>query len=97
MPKYSRVHSPSCQIFMFDATFSPTLEGGANSGTFPAARWNYFPKHHNNGGVIGFLDGHAAYFKYNDIFNPNPKGDSREELRNGLVYWNPNRDDSLSQ
>ena len=96
MPKFSRLMHPSDQVFMFDATYSPTLEGPFplpnNSGTFPAARWNYFPKHHNKGGIIGFCDGHAAYFKYDYVFNPNPTPDSREEKRNGDIFWNPNRD-----
>jgi len=92
MPKASTIRQPSGQVFMFDATYSPTLEGNRNSGTYPAARWNYFPKHHNQGGIIGFFDGHASYFKYKYIYNPNPTPDSREELRNGDVIWNPNRD-----
>ena len=96
MPKFSRLMHPSDQVFMFDATYSPTLEGPFtppnNSGTFPAARWDYFPKHHNKGGIIGFSDGHAAYFKYDYVFNPNPTPDSREEKRNGDIFWNPNRD-----
>jgi prepilin-type N-terminal cleavage/methylation domain-containing protein/prepilin-type processing-associated H-X9-DG protein len=92
MPKASTIRVPSDQVFMFDATYSPTLEGGRNSGTYPAARWNYFPKHHNKGGIIGFFDGHASYFKYDYVFNPNPTPDNREEKRNGDVVWNPNRD-----
>ena len=95
MPKASSILHPSDQVFMFDATYSPTLEGTFspnNSGTYPAARWNYFPKHHNNGGIIGFFDGHATYFKYDYVFNPNPTPDSREEKRNGDIFWNPNRD-----
>jgi prepilin-type N-terminal cleavage/methylation domain-containing protein/prepilin-type processing-associated H-X9-DG protein len=92
MPKTSSILHPSDQVLMFDATYSPTLEGGRNSGTYPSARWNYFPKHHNNGGIIGFFDGHATYFKYDYVFNPNPTPDSREEKRNGDIFWNPNRD-----
>jgi prepilin-type N-terminal cleavage/methylation domain-containing protein/prepilin-type processing-associated H-X9-DG protein len=92
MPKMSGVRNPSAQVLLFDTTFSPTLEGGGNSGTFPAARWNYFPKRHSNGGIIGFIDGHAEFFLYDYVFNPDPKPDSREELRNPDIIWNPNRD-----
>jgi prepilin-type N-terminal cleavage/methylation domain-containing protein/prepilin-type processing-associated H-X9-DG protein len=92
MPKLAGIHHPSDQVFLTEATFSPTLEGGRNSGTYPAARWNYFPKRHNNGGIIGFIDGHADYFPYDYVVNPNPKPDSREEMRNPDIYWNPNRD-----
>ena len=62
MPKLSGIHHPSAQVLLTEATFSPTLEGGRNSGTYPAARWNYFPKRHNFGGNIGFIDGHAEIF-----------------------------------
>jgi len=92
MPKLSNIRNPSAQVLLFDATFSPTLEKSGNSGTFPAARWDYFPKRHNNGGIIGFIDGHAEYFQYDYVFNPNPKPDSREEMRNPDIIWNPNRD-----
>ena len=92
MPKLAGIRHPSDQVLLTEATFSPTLEGGRNSGTYPAARWNYFPKRHNFGGIIGFIDGHADYFPYDYVFNPDPKPDSREEMRNPDIYWNPNRD-----
>ena len=73
MPKLSSIRNPAAQVFLFDATFSPTLEKSGNSGTFPAARWDYFPKRHNGlGGIIGFIDGHADYYLYNYVFNPTP-------------------------
>jgi prepilin-type N-terminal cleavage/methylation domain-containing protein len=93
MPKLSSIRRPSAQVFMFDATFSPSLEGGRNSGTYPAARWDYFPKRHNVGGVIGFIDGHAAYYQYKYVYNIANPPPNREEVRNGDIYWNPNRDD----
>ncbi len=93
MPKLASIRQPSAQVLLFDATYSPTLEGGGsgNSGTFPAARWDYFPQRHSKGGVIGFLDGHAAFYKYDYVFNQNPTPVAREEKRNGDIYWNPNR------
>ena len=96
MPKITAIHHPTAQVFMFEQTFSPTFEGGRNSGTYPAARWNYFPQRHNSGGIIGFVDGHAAYFKYSYVYRANASGvDSREENRNPDIYWNPNRDDTI--
>jgi prepilin-type N-terminal cleavage/methylation domain-containing protein/prepilin-type processing-associated H-X9-DG protein len=92
MPKLSGIRFPSAQVLLSEATFSPTLEGGRNSGTYPSARWNYFPKRHSNGGIIGFIDGHAEFFLYDYVINPDPKPDSREEVRNPDIYWNPNRD-----
>jgi prepilin-type processing-associated H-X9-DG protein len=104
MPKISSLMHSSAQVFMFEQTFSPTLEaaGGTsppptrNSGTYPAARWDYFPKRHSNGGIIGFADGHAQYFKFDYVFNQNPIAKSTEEKRNGDIYWDPNRDPNLN-
>jgi prepilin-type N-terminal cleavage/methylation domain-containing protein/prepilin-type processing-associated H-X9-DG protein len=87
MAKMTSIRSPSVQVFMFDATFSPTLEGGRNSGTYPAARFDYFPQRHGKGGIICFLDGHAAYFKQNYVTNGSS---GRVEGVNGEIVWNPN-------
>ena len=92
MPKMTDIKFPAAQVFMFDATFSPTLEGGRNSGTYPAARCDYFTGRHSKGGIIGFLDGHAAYYKCYYVTNGYQSLGSREEARNGDIYWNPNRD-----
>jgi prepilin-type N-terminal cleavage/methylation domain-containing protein/prepilin-type processing-associated H-X9-DG protein len=93
MPKISSLQQSSAQVFMFEQFFSYALEGQQrNAGTYPADRWNYFPKRHSNGGIIGFVDGHASYYKYSYVFNPNPAPVAREELRNPDIYWNPNRD-----
>ena len=97
--KMGSIHLPSYQVFIFDAKFSPDLEGGGNSGTYPAARCDYYPQRHSKGGVICFLDGHAAYYKYSYIFNPNPPAGTsgRGELENPDVIWNPNRDLTTAQ
>jgi prepilin-type N-terminal cleavage/methylation domain-containing protein/prepilin-type processing-associated H-X9-DG protein len=89
MVKAASIRNPSAQVFMFDATFSPTLEGGRNSGTYPAARFDYFPQRHGKGGIICFLDGHAAYFKQNYVTNGSS---GNVEGMNGDIYWDPNRD-----
>ena len=92
MPKMTDIKFPAAQVFMFDATFSPTIEGGRNSGTYPAARCDYFAGRHSKGGIIGFLDGHAAYYKCYYVTNGYQSLGNREEARNGDIYWNPNRD-----
>ena len=92
MPKLSSLHNVSAQVILTEATFSPTLEGGRNSGTYSAARWDYFPQRHSKGGNIVFADGHSSYFKYSYVFNTSPSPTSRNEKLNPDVYWNPNRD-----
>jgi len=99
MPRISYLKHPTAQVFMFDQTFSPTLEGGRNSGTYPSARFDYFPKRHSGrGGIIGFVDGHAAFFKQEYVTNNAAAvaqyGANREEPRNPDIYWNPNRSDN---
>ena len=90
--KMGSVRFPVYQVFIFDAKFSPTLEGGRNSGTYPAARWDYYPaRHSNKGGVIGFLDGHASYYSCYYVTNGANFG-NREEAPNQDIWWNPNRD-----
>ncbi|HEY5043832.1 MAG TPA: prepilin-type N-terminal cleavage/methylation domain-containing protein [Verrucomicrobiae bacterium] len=87
--KMGSIRTPSYQVFIFDAKFSPTLEGGRNSGTYPAGRADYYPSRHNNGGVIGFLDGHASYYKTAYVTNGYA---NRVEAMNPDIWWNPNRD-----
>jgi len=90
--KVTSIRHPSAQVFMFDAKYSPTYEGGRNSGTYPAARWDYFSGRHGKGSVIQFLDGHAAFFR-STITNSAGAGCARQEdMNNPYVWWNPNRD-----
>jgi len=62
-------------------------------GCFPACRWTYFVKRHNNGGNLVFMDGHSQYFKYDHVYgsDPNASDDCSEKL-NPDMWWNPNRD-----
>ncbi len=99
MPKLSSLRNASSQVLLSEFSFSPTLENwtGVTSqpqmGAFPAARWTYFPKRHNNGGTIIFTDGHSARFKFDYVYGKDPNGgDSRAEKLNGDIWWNPNRD-----
>jgi prepilin-type N-terminal cleavage/methylation domain-containing protein/prepilin-type processing-associated H-X9-DG protein len=98
MPKLTMIRHPSAQVLLNEFCFSPTLENwtGASTpqmGAFPAARWTYFAKRHNNRGVLSFLDGHSAIFKYDYVYGADPNGgDSRAEKLNSDIWWNPNRD-----
>jgi prepilin-type N-terminal cleavage/methylation domain-containing protein/prepilin-type processing-associated H-X9-DG protein len=93
MPKLGNLRNPSSVILLTEAIFSKTLESdeGSSTGAFPAARWNYFPKRHNNRGVIVFIDGHSQIFKWDYVFNKAAPG-GRKEVFNPDIFWNPNRD-----
>jgi prepilin-type N-terminal cleavage/methylation domain-containing protein len=98
MPKLSMIRHSSAQVLLSEFCFSPSLENwtGAASpqmGIFPAARWTYFAKRHNDRGVLSFTDGHSQIFKYKDVYGADPAGgDSRAEKLNPDIWWNPNRD-----
>lgn len=96
MPKLGTVRNPSAVVLMTEVAFSPTLEAYTSTptrnGIFPAARWSYFPKRHNNRGVITFIDGHSQIFKWDYVFNKVSPPPNRVEVMNGDIWWNPNRD-----
>jgi prepilin-type N-terminal cleavage/methylation domain-containing protein/prepilin-type processing-associated H-X9-DG protein len=99
MPKLSSLRNPSADVMLTEFCFSPSLENwtGASQpqmGCFPACRWTYFVKRHNNGGNLLFIDGHSEWFQYENVFNPNPSPgtNGRGELLNPDIWWNPNRD-----
>jgi prepilin-type N-terminal cleavage/methylation domain-containing protein/prepilin-type processing-associated H-X9-DG protein len=95
MPRLATLRMPSATVLLTEVTFSPSLENYVPSpdrnGIFPAARWTYFPKRHNNRGVLVFLDGHSSMFKWEYVFNANANP-SRLEKFNPDIWWNPNRD-----
>ncbi len=105
MPKLSSIRHTSQTVLMTEFRFSPSLENWDNIaspqfGVFPASRWSYFVKRHNNRGTLAFVDGHSQIYKYDYVYRaagdpPPPTGayvDSREEKWNADIWWNPNRD-----
>jgi prepilin-type N-terminal cleavage/methylation domain-containing protein/prepilin-type processing-associated H-X9-DG protein len=95
MPKLSTIRFPSYQVFFTEEAFSPTIENytstPADNGIYPAERWSNFPKRHDEGGVLSFLDGHAAWFTWVYVYNANAGG-SRVEKLNPDIWWDPFRD-----
>jgi len=95
MPKLSSLRYPATQVLLTEVAFSPTLEPYTSTptrnGIFPAARWSYFSKRHNDRGVLVFTDGHSAIYKWSYVYNTAaPSG--RKEVFNPDIWWNPNRD-----
>ena len=95
MPRLSSIRQASSVVLLTEVAFSPALETytatPARNGIFPAARWSYFPKRHNDRGTIVFTDGHAAIFKWDYVYNK-AASSGRLEKMNGDIWWNPNRD-----
>ena len=97
MPSLSSIRNPSAQVLMTEEAFSPTQENYTsspqNNGIFPCERWTNFPKRHDNGGVLSFLDGHAAWFPWSYVYNSNaPAATPSLEKLNYDIWWDPNRD-----
>ena len=92
MPKLTSLMRPSATVFMFDMVFDPVTEvvNGAPqyNSVNPAGRQNSFAARHSKGGVINFVDGHAAYFKTSYIQN-NPSSGGKGEPLLGDVVWDP--------
>jgi prepilin-type processing-associated H-X9-DG protein len=96
MPKLSALRFPSAAVLLTEQAFSPSLETfsttPARNGGYPAVRWGYFPKRHNDRGTLVFCDGHSAIFKWSYVYTANPTPCARKEALNGDIWWNPNRD-----
>ena len=95
MPKLSALRHSSQQVLLAEVAFSPSLEAytstPARNGIFPAARWSYFSKRHNDRGTIVFTDGHSAIFPWKYVYNI-AASTGRKEVFNADIWWNPNRD-----
>jgi prepilin-type processing-associated H-X9-DG protein len=104
MPSLGSLRNPAAIVMLTEVTFSPSLENfvvasdSGRTGVYPAARWSYFPKRHNNRGNIVFLDGHAATFSWTYVVNGgNPSTleeptSSPGNFNDPDIWWNPNRD-----
>ncbi len=73
MPKLTSFMKTSGTVFMFDQVFDPVTEAVNSSPQYnsvnPAARYRSFASRHAKGGIINFLDGHAAFFKTSYVQN----------------------------
>jgi len=96
MPKFGAIRNPASVVLLTDIVFSPTLEplttSPSRNGIFPAHRWTSFPKRHNAGGTLAFVDGHSAIFKWDYVYNTEAPSPNRKEKFNPDIWWNPNRD-----
>jgi prepilin-type N-terminal cleavage/methylation domain-containing protein/prepilin-type processing-associated H-X9-DG protein len=94
--KLSRVLQASATVLLTEQTFNPLTEhladtaDDARNGIFPCNRSYTFPKRHNNGGNLVFMDGHSEYFFQQYITNgaPNNQNANRAEKDNPDVIWN---------
>lgn len=94
MPKLGSLKHPSATVFMFDQVFDPITEVVNDSPQFnsvnPADRFKSMASRHSKGGIIAFIDGHAAYFKTAYVQN---NGNYNSSLPNGEpllpdIIWN---------
>jgi prepilin-type N-terminal cleavage/methylation domain-containing protein/prepilin-type processing-associated H-X9-DG protein len=95
MPKLTSFRNSSATVFMFDQVFDPVTEivNGAPqyNSVNPAARQRSFGSRHAKGGVINFLDGHAAYFQTSYIQNNPSSGGFNEPLLPDVIWDAPYR------
>jgi prepilin-type N-terminal cleavage/methylation domain-containing protein len=94
MPKMTAFRDLSSTVFMFDCVFDPATEIVNGSPQYnsvnPANRQNSFAARHVQGGIINFLDGHAAYYKDSYVTNGNGLSNvawSKEPLQPDVI-WN---------
>jgi prepilin-type N-terminal cleavage/methylation domain-containing protein/prepilin-type processing-associated H-X9-DG protein len=88
MPRLAGIPNPSATVLLFDNVFDPATEIVNSSPQFnsvnPANRFRSFANRHERGGIINFLDGHAAYFKASAVTN----GAGANEPLNPDLIWN---------
>jgi prepilin-type processing-associated H-X9-DG protein len=89
MPKTGNIPKPSATVFMTDSVFNSS-EGFSSGNTYysvnPAARWRAFPSRHSgSGGILNFVDGHAAFYRQKTIKNEQANGN---EALVPDVIWN---------
>jgi prepilin-type N-terminal cleavage/methylation domain-containing protein/prepilin-type processing-associated H-X9-DG protein len=94
MPKLGSLQKPSDTVFIFDVDFSDSDEPGSANNTFstlPALRWRSFPARHNKtGGIVNFVDGHAAFWKQSVVTNCGTASPATAKENPGApLIWNP--------
>jgi prepilin-type N-terminal cleavage/methylation domain-containing protein/prepilin-type processing-associated H-X9-DG protein len=95
MPKLTSFRNPTSTVFMFDQVFDPATEivngNPEYNSVNPAARQRSFASRHARGGIINFLDGHAAYFKDTYVTNNPSTGGENEPLVPDIIWDAPYR------
>jgi prepilin-type N-terminal cleavage/methylation domain-containing protein/prepilin-type processing-associated H-X9-DG protein len=88
MPKIGTIPVPTATVNYFDCAFDPILEVVNASPEYnsdnPANRFRSIADRHDSGTVIGFIDGHATYFKIFAVTN-NPS--NATEPQNPDIIW----------
>lgn len=91
MPKLTAFRNPSATVLMFDCVFDPASEIVNASPQYnsvnPANRFRSYAARHSNGGIINFLDGHAAYYLDRYVTN-NPSNNGGNEPMLPDIIWN---------
>ena len=89
MPKATSVRKPTDTVVLFDMVFNIHTEGGnAFNSVNPANRWRSFGRRHNAGGVINFVDGHAANYKIGVVTNGGTMSGNAQEYPGSPLIWN---------
>lgn len=97
MPRVTALRQPSAIVFMFDCVFDPATEIVNGSPQYnsvnPANRYRSYASRHSGGGIISFVDGHAAYYQDRYVTN-NPSNTSSSSSANQEpllpdIVWNP--------
>ena len=93
MPKLVSIRRPTDTILLFDLVFNPVSEVVNTSPTFnsvnPANRWRSFASRHSEGGVIVFLDSHAAFYKTKTVQAGGTMTGAAQEYPGSPIIWNP--------
>lgn len=92
MPRMTAFAQPTSTVFMFDIAFDPATEVVNGSPQYnsvnPAGRQRSFASRHLGGGIINFLDGHAAYYRtYYITNNPSTGNNGYNEPILSDVIW----------
>jgi len=95
MPKLTAFRQPSATVCMYDCVFDPVTEVVNGSKDWnsvnPANRQNSYAARHSRGGIINFLDGHAAYYLDYYVTNSPSSGGEGEPLLPDIIWDAPYR------